>query len=388
LNYRILYIGYWNVDDGLTHATVFPHLEILKNMDNVEYVHFSNTQREQTSEKSIQQIKKLTDSYTPLYSKNLSINHLNKIYDFVYFPRLIKQLIKENGINIIIARGAPAGALAYLATKENKIPFIVESFEPHAAYMKAAGEWKVIDPRYIWQKHWEQKQKKLAQALITVSDNYRLKLLEEDVAKEKLFTVPCAVNPTMFNVNEHFKKEIRRSLKIADTDIVGVYAGKFGGLYLEDEAFLIFKKAFKEFNNFQILLLTSTDKHWIKSKAKKYDLPSNRIHINFVSYDEVNKYLNAADFGLALYKSNSVSPYLSPVKIGEYWAAGLPVVLTPKVGDEMHWIEKEKLGFILSPDHDIPLRELLSASREHISRKGHLIRNPNRVKEVYQEVLV
>ena len=83
-------------------------------------------------------------------------------------------LIKK--IDFIIARGAAAGALAYKAFKKTKVPFYVESFEPHAAYMLESSVWSKNDPRYLFQKRWEGKQKKYATGLMPVSNNYKKQL--------------------------------------------------------------------------------------------------------------------------------------------------------------------------------------------------------------------
>lgn len=119
MSYRILFLGYWNLDDGLTHSTIFPHLRILKEFAQVEYLHFANTQRDSLQESSIVAINELGINYSPLYTKNLAINQLNKIYDFIHFPKLIQQICTKHDINYIIARGTPAGSLAYLVGKSS-----------------------------------------------------------------------------------------------------------------------------------------------------------------------------------------------------------------------------------------------------------------------------
>ncbi len=384
---RILFIGYWNLDDGLTHSTIFPHLKILKEIPNVEYLHFINTQRETPSVYSLDKIDDISVDYTPVYSKNIPFNHLDKVFDFVYVPKLICKLCKKYQINLIIARGAPAGSLAYLATKENKIPFIVESFEPHADYMKAAGEWKSFGFKYLFQKYWEKQQKKYAKALITVAVNYRNCLIEEGVGKDKIFVVPCAVDQNIFYKDKSLRKKIRLELNIPDNVIVGVYAGKFGGLYLKEEAFQIFKEAFEQIKDFHLLLLTNIESSWLNRMIHHYKLPSNRIHLNFVPYSEVNKYLNIADFAFALYRSNHVSQFLSPVKIGEYWACGLPVLITPNLGDEMHWINEKRLGTIIDENNQISIANLFYSSKQIIIEKGTSIRNMEKVRQAYNQIL-
>lgn len=387
MKHRILFLGYWNLDDGLTQATILPHLQILKNMSNVEYLHFANTQREETSSRSLKAVRSLNVAYTPLYSKNFPLNRINKIYDFIHFPKLIKALCVKHKINLIISRGAPAGSLAYLVWKKAKIPFVVESFEPHADYMKTSGEWKKYGLRYLFQKYWEQKQKNHARTLITVANNYKRQLENEGVIQSKIFVVPCAVDIKKFYTDENIKREMRTQLKISADAIVGVYAGKFGGLYLEEEAFTIFQQAFNNVYDFHLLLLTSTDNLWIKEQIQKYKLPPNRIHIKFVPYEEVNNYLNVADFAFALFKSTKVSPYLSPVKIGEYWACGLPVFITPNLGDEMHWIKEKELGNLINSNSERIFSNLSCFNPDQIRKKGIELRSLKNVSSVYYQIL-
>ncbi len=64
----------------------------------------------------------------------------------------------------------------------------------------------------------------------------------------------------------------------------------------------------------------------------------------------------------------------SPTKIGEYWAAGLPVVTSPNVSDVDEIIRRERVGVVVDGDTDAAylravkeLRALLSD--EHLSQR-------------------
>jgi glycosyltransferase involved in cell wall biosynthesis len=58
----------------------------------------------------------------------------------------------------------------------------------------------------------------------------------------------------------------------------------------------------------------------------------------------------------------------SPTKIGEYWAAGLPVVATPNAGDTGEIISSERVGVVVNEhgdaEYDRAIRELASLLRE------------------------
>ncbi|PTB96666.1 hypothetical protein C9994_06415 [Marivirga lumbricoides] len=387
MKYHILFIGYWNLDDPLTESTIIPHLKILSEMDQVKSLSFLNTQREPPSQAKKDLLLKLGVAYFPLFSKNFKPNLINKLYDFIKFPHQIKKLLKKSNYNFIVARGAPAGALAYLATKNIKIPYIVESFEPHADYMYYSNTWKMYDPRYIFQKYWEKRQWQTASALITVSYNYREELLKEGVNEKKLFVAPCAIDTEKFYPDSQIKKQIREELKIPLSAVVGIYAGKFGGIYLEEKAFEIFKACFDELNCFHLVLLSNQNMNWIKKMLSLYNIPQERVHQHFVPYNKVNLYLNCANFGFALYKSTKVSPYLSPIKIGEYWACGLPVLMTKNVGDEFLIIEKEQMGFLYDNYEKINFLRLINFDTQLIQNKVKKFRNFSQIKEIYNKVI-
>ena len=139
--------------------------------------------------------------FEPLYSKNLQINLLNKIYDFLLFPSILINIIKKHDINEIIARGSPAGVLAYLTSKKSKIPFSVESFEPHAAYMRFSGVWPACDLRYLFQKKWERELLFKAKMIYPVSNNFKNHLIKIGLSSNKIYTVPCSVDPEKFYID-------------------------------------------------------------------------------------------------------------------------------------------------------------------------------------------
>jgi hypothetical protein len=53
----------------------------------------------------------------------------------------------------------------------------------------------------------------------------------------------------------------------------------------------------------------------------------------------------------------------SPTKIGEYWAAGLPVIVTPNAGDTEDIIRRERVGVIVNEHTDEAHSRALSELR-------------------------
>lgn len=397
---NVLYLSYWNLNDPLTVATVYPNLKVLNRFAWVKQIIFVNIEREAKDTLEVGSgFEKVL--YHPYVSKKQFGFFVEKLSDFIAGPEFLCELIGRYKIDVIIGRGAPAGALAYLTWRRIRIPFYVESFEPHADYMLESKVWRWYDPRFLLEKFFESRQKRYASGLMPVAENYTNKLINEGIRPEKVRTVPCGVDKILFGFSMEKRETTRRHLSIPGDTIVGIYAGKYGGLYLEEKAFEVYKAAFVFFKeNFALILLTPEVYHtWIKQQILKYGLPETKVHVLSVQHDEVPQYLSASDFCFATYKPGKSKRYLSPVKIAEYWANGLPVLLTSGIGDETQIIQNSpQAGVLFDPagtreelvSHFAELKGKIGASRSFENEITQLVsrhRNAARTVGVYEYFL-
>lgn len=337
---NILYLSYWGIDEGLTQSAILPHIEILEKYEEVEKIILVTIERKQNILNFKSFSKKL--EHYPLFTRGFSINHINKISDFIDFPKQIKSLLKNNSVNYALSHGSPGGALLAKSCPKH-VPFSV-FFEPHSQYMLESGVWNKYDPRYIFMKKWERKIIKKAQYLFCVTDNYKQILINKGIEKSKLMFVPNFSDENKFSFSMLSRKEFRNKLGIHQNTINGIYVGKFGGIYLNDKAFEIFDFAKKQFQNFFLTILTPDDKEFISTSLLKLGFKKNEFFIDCVSHNEVPDYLSASDFAFSLQQPKNSNQFLSPLKNGEYMMNGLPIFMVNGVGDEMHYIEKENIG--------------------------------------------
>jgi glycosyltransferase involved in cell wall biosynthesis len=367
---KILFIGFWGLSDPLTLATTFPNLQLLSELSHVKLIRLATVERDKVPT-AIYPLPFATDKVThqSLVSRQRGSLIGTKIEEFIRFPRELSNTVSELGIDIIIGRGAMAGALAYLTSKRTGKPFYVESFEPHAEYMLDSGVWGRYDPRYIFQHFWEKKEKKYASGLMPVAENYRRQLIAEDIPAEKIITVPCSVNLTTFSFDASARSQIRHALTWSDEAIVGAYVGKFGGIYYDEEAFTIFRQAADFFGaNFRLLLLTPQPVADVQAKLRAVCFNPEHAVIKLVPFSEVPAYLSAADFAFGLHLP---TPYVSPVKVGEYWATGLPVLMADGVGDDSAIIKAEAGGSIFNLEYPGSVQTALADISQQISHQGY-----------------
>lgn len=385
---RILYLGYWGIADGLSVATVYPHLRILSEMPAVEQVWYCSIERDQYTPVDLQLPKV---QHIPLFSGH---SWKDKFNDFTIFPAQLSRLVKEHQIDRLICRGAPAGGIGHWVHKATGVPYLVESFEPHAEYMRASGIWPWWHPKYWVERLIEVKQKQTASLLVTVSENYKQKLLQEGISEARIRVAPCSVDADRFAFSAEDREAVRMRLGIAPNQLVGIYVGKFGGIYFEEEAIQFFQEAFAYWPQLFVIILTPNPNsvaEWLGT----HGLPMSQIHCTSVPHREVPSYLSAADMAFSLIRPAEARRYCSPIKNGEYWANGLPI-LTPKdIGDDSHLLEVHAHAGVVFDLHTVgqelkrmdALAKTRTMDHGRISELAHRYRSVQAIYGVYKDML-
>lgn len=395
---KIFYISYWGVSEGLTVSTVFPNLKILSEDERIDSIEFFTVERsaDHNFKDKFNPINKV--NHHPIYSKNLGFFLFTKIGDWLRIKNTISQYAKKMKPDLVICRGAMAGAFGSMLFNKYAIPFVVESFEPHADYMTESGVWKKNGLRYSLQKKTETAIKKQAKYLITVSHNYYRHLRDvEAIADNRLKMVPCTVNASQFRFDAAARDLIRQKLGIREDAKVGIYLGKFGSIYYDSEAFEVFKRAEQYFESFFLILLSPEDKDILLKKLNAVHFPTDKVWIGTVAHAEVPSYLSAADFAFSTIKPADCRLFCSPVKDGEYWANGLPILLPDKIGDDSDIIKTEGGGAIIDVNQPTSLDKAFKviekmmdkgpAGRNEIAALATKHRDPQKSLIVYKEIL-
>ena len=284
--------------------------------------------------------------------------------------RKLVQLVKLSKADLIIAKGSMAGALASILHDITGVSFTVESFEPHSSYMVECGVWNKTGSRYRFSRYFEQRQLKHAKYIITVTENYRDDLIRDGHSPDRIHVIPSIVDLDRFRFQEADKHLLREKLGIPHSATVGIYVGKYGGLYYDEEAFLIYAQAFARFSDLHIIILSPSDHFRILEQARRVGLPLDRIHVRTVSHMEIPAHLSAADFAFSTIRPSPTKLYQCPIKNSEYWANGLPILMTDEVGDEHKLLRKGIGGRVFKVDLS-DVSEALAGIEAMIQRPGH-----------------
>lgn len=353
---NVLALTYWSFKEPLTQSAALPYLKIISKelpensrifLLTLEKKSFSMTKAEKrkvTEELASHKITLIRKRYhrfgfMALLSYPITLTHLI----FLCF---------NNKIQFIHCFCSPAGVLGYILSRITGKKLILDSYEPHAESMVENGSWQLKGLSYKILFYFEKKQTSKATAVIALSEGMKKYSLQKyGLVPKEFYFKSTAVDLSTFKPRSQMENRILRERLSIQKDILCIYVGKFGGIYLKDETFQLFKTASTHWGDaFKIILITDISRRQVEELANKYSLNCANI-ISFpgpLSQKEVIDYLSISDFAINPVKPVPSKRYCSPIKDGEYWAMGLPVILPDNIGDDSDIIRRNGIGAVLS----------------------------------------
>ena len=396
---RVFYIAPWPALDPLSASTVVPHLAALAQDGRVGGLTFFSCEQGRMDPANRFTIPGLPAGvhHQPLAGPSgLPLPLVRRMRHHAHLSKTLIQAARQQRPNLLICRGT-TGIYGDLLQRRLDVPYVVESFEPHAHYMLQTGTWRRWDPKFIVQRRWEERVKRTASALITVSHGYAKHLqTSEGVEASHLHTVPCWIDAERFRIDPEVRSTLRQQLGIGDRLAV-IYAGKFGGIYAPVAHLAMLHTVQQALGReLFVILLTPHDPKAVQQQLHQSGIAAHQCFVGQVAYGQVSDYLNAADLALSFVSSGPWSFACSPIKHGEYWACGLPLLMPPGVGDEAQWLETERAGAIASfSDHSSVadaaqrLKPILAEAshRQRIRTIALRERGPEPLRQVYGQLL-
>lgn len=199
-----------------------------------------------------------------------------------------------------------------------------------------------------------------ADAIACVSERLRRRTLRwQPAAARKIVVIPCCYDPGTARRDEEAIERLRGELALDPArDFVLAYAGSLSA-WNRPEAILAVFRAFRAVRSGTRLLLLTGD----PAAAEATFGSEKDVIIRSIPHREIQHYLALADLGLLLRDRSPVNRVASPVKFAEYLVCGLPVLVSPAVGDCSDIVRRGRVGYIM--DGDLPLPQVASQILAH-----------------------
>lgn len=198
-----------------------------------------------------------------------------------------------------------------------------------------------------------------ADHIVVVSDRFKQHVLSEypahaDAINEKISTIVCGVSPESIVNSEIPKTSPHDPIRL-------VYSGTLDGWTSP----VLLAKTYRQIlehntqHNFVLNIYTTSDQELIHKALFAEGIDSSKYFVQRLKADEVVQKLRENDIGILVREKSIVNEVSFPVKLGEYLAAGLPVVINSALAGAGEFVQQHGVGFTLNNDncslHDLLL---------------------------------
>lgn len=261
----------------------------------------------------------------------------------------------DHRITAIHSRSYIGGYAGMLAKERTEKPHIFDMRGFWVDSRLEGGRWTQSNPFYrrLYQT-WKQREARMiatADAIVVLTDAARTAVESWPSYKgAEIVVIPCTVSFERFRQRTpELRKLARAELGIAADAKVLCYLGSLGTIYRLPEMLRYFGAFKNRYPGARMLFIGSHHKQEILriANASGVAISPDEIIVTSAPNDEVPKLLAAADLGLCFYTPTFSSVGVSPTKLGEYLASGLPVIANTGVGDVAEIIATSGSGHAL-----------------------------------------
>ncbi len=349
---NLLALTYWSYKDALVQSAVLPYLRMMRRhlpagseifLLTAEQPHLRMSEEERrAAEESLARegVRLLTVEYTRFGARAAA--RLARLV-----PRLLRLCLSKR-VRHLHAWGPTAGGVGYFLSRLTGLPLVLDTYEPHAESMIEVGWWTRESRAFRLMFLLERLQSRRAHAVIATTRGVRDYAREKYGAEfERFYVKPATVDLNLFSRERAGDAGLARQLGL-EGKLVCVYAGKVGGIYLERELFDLFRAAGEHWGErFRVLMLTDAPPERVRELAAASGLAPGVVTSKFIEFRDVPRHMALGDFAVNPVRPVPTKRFCTSVKDGEYWAMGLPVVITPDIGDDSRIISENRIGAVV-----------------------------------------
>ncbi|MGF1532820.1 MAG: glycosyltransferase [Bernardetiaceae bacterium] len=272
---------------------------------------------------------------------------LYRLWEFLQALWLCVRIRARFRVRAVLGYLPLAGAYGFIVSRLLGIPLVVYCFEPHSAYQVDFGFWRKGSLSYQLLSSLERLQATMATYLV-VPTHHTMALVKGWQPRAKgIFRVPISVDTDKFRFLPEARTSLRAELGMDGRRVV-LYLGKFGGLYYSVEEVARFSAMmYTRDPNLFFFTITPDPTADVAAAYQAAGLPTTAFLVHpKIPYHLVSDYLSAADIGLVSIPPLPSQKYRTPVKVGNYLAAGLPYIITAGVGDDDALAREEGVGAV------------------------------------------
>lgn len=390
-NRRVLYISYNGMLDPLGQSQVIPYLKELSRA-GVRFTLLSFEGAKAYTAEGREQCEQLReglgkseiDWHWLRYHKRPSLPATS--YDVWAGIRYGSRLVRKKQIEMVHARSHIPATIALALKRRFGLKMIFDLRGLMAEEYVDADHWRKGSIPYRLTKTMESRALQASDGVVTLTEKIWPEIRDWKGLKDREVmheVVPCCTDLELFSFSQDDRDRVRAELKLQDRFVL-VYAGSIGGWYLTDKLADFFVALLKKKPNGHFLWLTAGPKSLVEKLMSDRGVNPEQFTVRRVAPAEVAGYLSASDAGIAFYKPTFSRLATSPVKVSEYLAVGLPVIINAGVGDSDALVKSQKVGAVVTDFDEAEYEQALTTIESLLA--GDIRERTRRVAENFFDV--
>jgi glycosyltransferase involved in cell wall biosynthesis len=313
-------------------------------------------------------------------------------------PTRISQLIRILGFFLFVFPNVIIGKKVIIQTRSVKNAFALNFIQKllgakvifdvrGASAEEYINERKLYKPEDIKDNHIKKIYlSKLNEQMYFVKKAYRVSAVSEQlknyllsksdsIKPDSIMVVPGAADKEHFFFDEKARNQQRKEFGLSDKDLCYIYTGRLEShWHMKEFIMKTMSNILKHDNTF--FLCVTPDLSIAKKLIEENSINTDRIKVFQASYNEINQYLCAADFGILFREDIMTNNVASPTKFPEYMLAGLPTIISKGVGDYSRFVADHNTGLVIENgdqsivEQIVSLKKHSAQERIRISEKG------------------
>ncbi|HEY0973773.1 MAG TPA: glycosyltransferase family 4 protein [Solimonas sp.] len=354
---RILFLSYNGLTSRIGQAQVLPYLSRLAAKGHeITVVAFENDADRSSVGAVLETIRGLPLHWLPQTYSTLP-GVLAKIADTRRMKRAALAAAKSVRFDIVHCRSYVPADAALAVKRATGARFLFDMRGFWVDQRLEGNRWPQTRFIYRWiYRRWKRKEARYiasADGIVLLTEAARAHVVGWSCFKgAHTSVIPCSVDFTQFDLPDDSARRLARSdLGVQEHTWLLVYLGSLGSVYLLDDILRCFAAVRAQAGNAHLLFVGSHPVAGFVARAKEIGLDiDGAVSSRSASYSEVPAILGAADVGLCFIIPTFSSAGVSPTKLGEYLACGLPAICNVGVGDVEQIIRDTGGGIVVGPD--------------------------------------
>ena len=355
-----LFITYDGLMDPLGKSQIIPYLKSISNSQRkinvISFEKISNIE-----EKKITTIKLdlLKNNIFWKYNKfSNNYGKIGKIYDLLKMFFFSLLLIKKYNIKIVHCRSHIPALTGFFLKKITQIKLI---FDFRGLWIEERFDYKIWDKKKILDllyfkifKYFEINILNNSDYIVCLTNSVKPYLNKIVKNKVPIEVIPCCADYDFFKKKKYYKNKAKKILNLKkNVNILG-YAGSINQIYLIKKMLLFFLYLQKRNKNLIFIFVTHQTDELKKIVDKNFSKKIyDKIKIYKADRKKIPMFLSCFDLMISFIKNTFSRKAMSPTKMSEAFAMGIPFFCNKGIGDVDFILNKYKTGTVIDLKKDI-----------------------------------